>query len=67
MVFYKILVEKALDKMKELGLSEEELVYRTGLDPETLKAFQSGSTKIPVESFLKIMDSLKIELTAHSL
>ena len=67
MVFYKILVEKCLDKRNELKLSSEELVERTGLDLETIQLFESGSEKISVEAFLKIIDNLKIELSAHSL
>ena len=67
MVFYKILVEKCLDKRNELNLSQEELVERTGLDLNTINLFESGSEKITVEAFLKIIDNLKVELTAHSL
>lgn len=66
MVFYKILVEKCLEKRNELNLTPEELVERTGLDLKTVQLFESGSEKISVEAFLKIIDSLKIELSAHS-
>jgi transcriptional regulator with XRE-family HTH domain len=66
MVFYKVLVEKAIDKKKELDLDTTQLAARAGVREEIINDFENGSTKISVESFLKILDALNIALSAGS-
>ena len=64
MVFYKVLVQKALAKKKELDLDTTQLAARAGLSEDVVKEFEAGSTRISVESFLKILDALDIALSA---
>ena len=66
MVFYKVLVEKALDKKKELDLDTAQLAARSGLSEDVINDFEAGSTKISVEGFLRILDALNIALSASS-
>jgi|GEM_PF-4655609 len=67
MIFYKNLTERCTSKRKESGLSVEELAARTGLEPRIIEEFESGSSKITVEDFFKILDALGIELKAAAI
>ncbi len=66
MVFYNVLVEKAIAKKKELDLDTTQLAARAGLSEDIISDFENGSTKISVESFLKTLDALNIALSASS-
>jgi transcriptional regulator with XRE-family HTH domain len=54
---------RLLDARSRLGLSRAGLARRTGLSPETVRAYEQGRRRPTIESLTAVLDALKLDRT----
>jgi transcriptional regulator with XRE-family HTH domain len=62
---YKATIEKIKSRRKQLGYTQKDMTELTGLSERTIRSIENGEGSTSIESFIKILDVLGMEISVH--